>query len=70
MSKRKLKEKYPTDQTTCVDYCVCPYCGHQFDRVVACNGNMDCKLITCPECKKDMYVDLSIEYMCTVIEDE
>lgn len=60
---------YPIDQTKCIDYCICPYCGHKFDGETACNGNMDCKSVICPECEKDIHIDLSIEYMCTVIED-
>lgn len=63
------REKYPTDQTKHIDNCICPYCGYKFDGRDACNGDMDCSVITCPKCKKDMQVYLSIEYLCVAIED-
>jgi hypothetical protein len=66
---RKKKVVYPTDQTICIDDCECPYCGHKFNGSNACNANMDCQSVECPKCKREMDVSISVEYMCTVIED-
>lgn len=63
------KNKYSTKQTKCIDDCICPYCGHKFDGSNACNGDMDCVVIQCPQCEREMEVSLSIEYMCTAIEN-
>ena len=64
-----MKQKFPTDQTKCIDDCICVYCGNKFDGNSACNANMDCTTIECPECGTEMEVSLSIEYMCTAIEE-
>lgn len=63
------RKKYPTDETKCIDYCICPYCGHKFNGQRAMNSDMDRGSITCPQCEKDMNVNISIEYMCTAIEE-
>lgn len=57
------------DQTICFDDCECVYCGHKFDGREATNANMDCAGVTCPNCKGEMFVHLSIEYMCTPVQD-
>lgn len=57
-------------ETATVDNCQCVYCNHIFNGREACNGNMDCWSVKCPECEKEMYVALSIEYVCTEIEEE
>ncbi len=64
-----MKQKFPTDQTRCIDDCICVYCGHKFDGRDACNANMDSTQVICPKCDKEMDVDISIEYMCTAIDD-
>ena len=61
--------RFPTDETICIDNCICVYCGNKFDGQRACNSNMDCNIVICPKCNKEMYVSLSIEYVCSVIED-
>ena len=66
---KKKKLAFPTDQTIMIDECQCVYCGHRFDGRDACNGDMDCVSVICPECGKEMYVLLSIEYLCTPIEE-
>ena len=63
------KKKYPTDQTKCVDWCICPYCGYVFDGYEEMNGDMDRSTVDCPKCNKTMHVSVSIEYMCTVMEE-
>lgn len=63
-------KKCITDQTKCIDYCICPYCGHKFDGEEALNWDMCVRNIICPKCEKEMEVSFSIEYMCTTIEDE
>jgi len=63
------REKYPVNQTRCIDDCICPHCGHKFDGQRAINGDMDCMIhVFCPECNKEMEVSISVEYMCTVVE--
>jgi len=57
------------DETKCIDDCECIYCGHFFDGEEATNNDMDCNVVTCPKCGKDMSISVSIEYMCTPIED-
>lgn len=56
------------DETRCIDDCECIYCEHKFNGRNACNGDMDCQSVTCPKCGKEMYVSLSIEYLCTPID--
>jgi len=56
-------------QTKCIDYCICPYCGYKFDGNNALNANMDSTSTTCPDCSKDMSVSVSVEYMCTELDD-
>ncbi len=63
------KIKFPADQTICVDDCICVQCGNNFDGRTATDGDMDCLTVTCPKCHKEMYVSISVEYMCTAIED-
>lgn len=60
------KLKYPTDQTKCIDYCICPYCGFQFDGDEALNYEIisGSKEIKCINCNGLMRVYLSIEYLC------
>lgn len=67
---RRPKQKFPTDQTICIDDCQCVYCGNKFNGRDATNNNMDCNSVKCPECDRNMYVSLSIEYMCTEMEEE
>lgn len=52
------------NETINIDNCECVYCGNIFDGRLACNGNMDECIVACPMCKKEMQVDLSIEYTC------
>lgn len=61
---RKIKQ-----ETKHIDDCECVYCGHIFDGKDACNGDMDCGVVECPNCEKEMFVMLSIEYVCQPIED-
>lgn len=67
--KVEAKELF-SDQTQTIDDCQCVYCGHKFDGRDACNANMDCDMVTCPKCGKEMNVFVSIEYTCMPIEDE
>ena len=57
-------------QTNSVDNIECPYCGHLFYGRNACNGDMDCHCVTCPECGKYMSISLSIEYLAEEMEQE
>ena len=66
----KTKQKHTTKQTKCIDDCICPYCGHKFDGAEALNYDMYISSIMCPECEKFMEVSISVEYMCTEIENE
>lgn len=61
---RKIKQ-----ETKHIDDCECVYCGHIFDGKDACNGDMDCSTVECPNCEKEMLVMLSIEYVCQPLED-
>ena len=63
------KKKLFSEETVMVDDCQCVYCGHIFDGRNACNADMDCKCVTCPKCKKEMEVYISVEYTCRPIED-
>lgn len=64
-----VKKKYPVEETKCVDYCICPYCGHKFNGKLAINGNLDERIIECPICEKEMEVFPSVKYTCTAIPD-
>ena len=64
------KKKYPTEETKCIDNCICPYCGHEFDGQRAINNDLDTRLIDCPKCEKEMEVWTSVEYMCVTIDDD
>lgn len=61
---RKIKQ-----ETKHIDVCECVYCGHVFDGKDACNADMDCDIVECPNCEKEMLVMLSIEYVCQPQED-
>jgi len=63
------KKKFPTEQTRCIDDCECVECGYKFDGQRATNNDMDCNTVNCPKCKTEMYVSVSVEYMCTQIDD-
>ena len=63
------KQKHPANQTKCIDDCICPYCGHKFDGQNALNYDMSREWAFCPSCNKEMKVEVSIEYMCTTIDD-
>jgi hypothetical protein len=67
---RRPKKTFPTDQTICIDDCECVYCGHKFNGRNATNNDMDCGVVKCPLCERGMYVSLSVEYMCTQMEEE
>lgn len=58
------KNKYPVEETSNADVIECVYCGHAFNGNKACNGDMDCSSVKCPECKKEMEVTMSIVYTC------
>jgi len=64
------KKKYSTEETKCIDNCICPYCGHEFNGQRAINNDLDTRLIDCPKCEKEMEVWTSVEYMCVAINDE
>lgn len=57
------------NETKRIDDCECVYCGHIFDGRDACNADMDCSTVTCPNCSKEMLVLLSIEYTCLPCEE-
>lgn len=56
------------EETKRIDDCECVYCGHVFNGRNACNGDMDCKIVTCPKCKENMDVLISVEYTCQPID--
>lgn len=58
-----------SNQTKCIDDRICPYCGHRFDGEKAMNYKMFEPIITCPKCEKEIDVSISVEYLCTTIED-
>lgn len=64
------KIKYPTDQTKCIDWCICPYCGHKFDGFHVMNYDLYKTEIYCPICDKEMKISASVEYTCTAIDEE
>lgn len=64
MSKKKLF----SEETIMVDNCQCVYCGHIFNGREACNADMDRVTVRCTKCKKDMFVNISVEYLCTPLE--
>lgn len=64
----KKKYKFQTDETKCIDNCICCYCGHSFDGRNAMNGDMDTIEITCPKCGKEMNVFISVSYVCSIPE--
>lgn len=66
---RKPKQKFPTDETMCIDYCQCIECGHKFNGHHAINNNLDSGTVACPECETVMNVYMSVEYICNKIED-
>lgn len=57
-------------QTNSIDNIECPYCGTLFDGREACNGDMDCRCVTCPKCERDIAVSMSIEYFAEEMEQE
>ncbi len=61
--------KLYSEETVRVDDCQCVYCGHIFNGRNACNADMDCQIVTCPNCEKEMEVSISVEYTCHPIED-
>lgn len=63
------KAEFPIDQTMCIDDCICPYCGHKFDGGHAVNYDMCVSSVICPQCKEYMNVSISVEYMCTAVEE-
>ncbi|OMF54700.1 hypothetical protein BK138_16215 [Paenibacillus rhizosphaerae] len=63
------KKKLFSEETMTIDNCQCVYCGHVFNGRSACNGDMDRQTVTCPKCRKLMFVSISVEYTCTPIED-
>jgi len=58
------KEGYPVEETSNADVIECVFCGHTFNGHSACNADMDCSNVTCPECGKNMEVTMSIVYTC------
>ncbi len=65
-----MKKNYSNvGQTKCIDDCICPYCGHKFDGQKACNYSMQPLNIECPACSKEMSIDISVEFICTVIDN-
>jgi len=64
------KKKLFSEETVKIDDCQCVYCGHIFNGRDACNADMDRRSVTCPECKEDMFVSISVEYTCHPIEDD
>jgi len=62
------KKKLFSEETTTIDNCQCVYCGHIFDGKRACNGNMDCKHVTCTKCAQENDIMISVEYTCVPIE--
>lgn len=64
-----MEDKFPTDQTTCIDDCICPYCGYRFDGKKATNNDLDVRYVHCPKCRKEMHVFPSVEWMCTIIDE-
>jgi len=62
------KKKFPTEETRCIDFCQCIYCGNKFDGHKATNNNLDCGIVECPKCAKKMGVYMSVEYLCVPIE--
>lgn len=63
------KPEFPTDETICVDNCICVYCGYLFNGRNAMNADMDETYVTCPKCGKEMKVFISVSYVCTPLED-
>jgi NAD-dependent SIR2 family protein deacetylase len=64
-----VNKKYPVEETENWDDCECVYCGNMFNGRNATNANMDCQSVICPKCGKQMYVGISVRYMCTPIEE-
>ena len=64
------RTKYPTKETKCIDDCICVYCGHKFDGHNATNGDLDTVSVECPKCGREMFVIMSVEYICQQIENQ
>jgi hypothetical protein len=55
------------EQTKSIDQCICPHCNAVF---YLGYPNSKTKIVTCYACKKDIRVELSIEFTCTAIEKQ
>lgn len=58
-------------QTTCIDDIKCPACGHKFDGSDAVNYDMSltCADVSCPQCRVELDIMISVEYTATVREE-
>ena len=56
-------------QTKNIDKCECIECGNKFDGAKACNYDMSAITVKCPVCETVMFVDISIEYLCTEVTE-
>lgn len=56
------------DETKTIDYIECVYCGNIFDGAQACNYDLECRIVECPKCRKEMEVYISAEFLCHPID--
>lgn len=56
------------DETTTVDDIECVYCGHIFNGNEACNYDLSCQSVECPECGKEMFISISPQFTCRPVD--
>ena len=59
----------PGADTCCVDRGICPHCGKKFDAAEALNYDMSGDIVDCPHCGKMIEIFCSVEYQCSIPEE-